>query len=70
MNNTIPFVVTHPGELIRDEMRERGLKQRRLASLAGLTPRLRVLSHKFGWACMMLFSIDPDYFEELNKQYT
>ena len=53
MNNTIPFVVTHPGELIHDEIRERGLKQRQLASLAGLTPLLRVLSRKFDWACMM-----------------
>ncbi len=38
MNNTTPFVATHPGDLIRDEMRERGLTQRQLASLAGLTP--------------------------------
>ena len=53
MNNTIPFVVTHPGELIRDEIRERGMTQRQLASLAGLTPLLRDLSRKFGWACMM-----------------
>ena len=70
MNNTIPFVVTHPGELIHDEMRERGMTQRQLASLTGLTPLLRVLSRKFDWACMILFSIDPDYFKELNKQYT
>lgn len=38
MNNKTPFVATHPGELIRDEMRERGLTQKQLASLAGLTP--------------------------------
>ena len=38
MNNTTPFVVTHPGELIRDEMRERGLTQKQLAVLSGLTP--------------------------------
>lgn len=29
---------THPGELVRDEMRERGLTQKQLAALAGLTP--------------------------------
>lgn len=38
MNITTPFIVTHPGELIRDEMRERGLTQKQLAVLSGLTP--------------------------------
>ena len=37
MNNTTPFVATHPGELLRDEMHERGMTQKQLASLAGLT---------------------------------
>ena len=39
-NNTIPFVPTHPGELLRDEMRERGLTQKQLAAMAGLTPTI------------------------------
>lgn len=38
MNNTAPFIATHPGELVRDEMRERGLTQKQLAALTGLTP--------------------------------
>ena len=29
---------THPGELVRDELRERGLTQRQLAAMAGLKP--------------------------------
>ncbi|MBQ8703592.1 MAG: HigA family addiction module antidote protein [Bacteroidales bacterium] len=40
MNNTAPFIATHPGELVRDEMRERGLTQKQLAALAGLTPTM------------------------------
>ena len=40
--NTTPFVATHPGELVRDEMRERGLTQKQLAEMAGLS--LKVLS--------------------------
>ncbi|MBR1550604.1 MAG: HigA family addiction module antidote protein [Bacteroidales bacterium] len=36
--NTTPFVATHPGELLRDEMRERGLTQKQLAAMAGLAP--------------------------------
>lgn len=38
MNNTTPYIATHPGELMRDEMRERGLTQKQLAVLSGLTP--------------------------------
>lgn len=38
MNNKdlTPFVATHPGELLRDEMRERRLTQKQLAAKAGL----------------------------------
>lgn len=36
--NMHPFFATHPGELVRDEMRERGLTQKQLAVLAGLSP--------------------------------
>lgn len=39
-NNTTPFVATHPGELVSDEMRERGLTQKQLAVLAGLSPTI------------------------------
>jgi addiction module HigA family antidote len=39
-NNITPFVVTHPGELVRDEMRERGLTQKQLATMAGLSPNV------------------------------
>ena len=38
--NMHPFVATHPGELVRDEMRERGLTQKQLAVLAGLSPTI------------------------------
>lgn len=37
-NRTTPFVATHPGELVRDELRERGLTQKQLATMAGLSP--------------------------------
>ena len=32
------YMATQPGELVRDEMRERGLTQRQLAAMAGLNP--------------------------------
>lgn len=33
----MPFVATHPGELVRDEMKERGLTQKQLAAMTGLS---------------------------------
>lgn len=38
MSNTEqnPFIATHPGELIRDELRVRGLTQKRLAEMTGI----------------------------------
>ena len=40
MNNTSSFIATHPGKLMRDEMRERGLTQKQLADLSGLKPSM------------------------------
>ena len=38
MNNKarVPFVATHPGELIKDELKERGLTQKKLAEMTGI----------------------------------
>lgn len=38
MNNKaqVPFVATHPGELIKDELKERGLTQKKLAEITGI----------------------------------
>ena len=35
-NKQIPFVATHPGELIKDELRERHMTQKDLASITGI----------------------------------
>ena len=39
-NNLTPFVPTHPGELIREELEERKLTQTRLAEQIGVSPSL------------------------------
>ena len=31
----IPFKATHPGEMIKDEIKERGMTQKKLAELTG-----------------------------------
>lgn len=37
MNKTlIPIVATHPGELLKDELRERGLSQKQLSEKTGI----------------------------------
>ena len=40
MNNKdlTPFVATHPGAMIRDELKERGMTQKRLAEKMGVKP--------------------------------
>ena len=40
MNNKdlTPFVATHPGEMIRDELKERGMTQKRLAEEMSVKP--------------------------------
>ena len=33
-----PFVATHPGEMIKDELKDRGMTQKQLAEVAGIKP--------------------------------
>ncbi len=33
-----PFVATHPGEMIKDELKERGMTQKQLANQTGIKP--------------------------------
>ena len=33
-----PFVATHPGEIIKDELKERGITQKQLADQTGIKP--------------------------------
>lgn len=35
-NNLTPFIPTHPGEVIKDEIEYRGISQRRLAETTGI----------------------------------
>ena len=33
-----PFIATHPGEMIKDELKERGMTQKQLAAETGIKP--------------------------------
>ena len=37
-DNLTPFVATHPGEMIKDELKERGMTQKQLAAMSGIKP--------------------------------
>lgn len=34
----VPFVATHPGELLLDELKERGMSQKKLSEITGIAP--------------------------------
>ena len=36
--NTTPFIATHPGELVLDELKERKMTQKQLSAMSGLAP--------------------------------
>lgn len=36
-NNLTPFISTHPGEVIKDELESRGITQRQLAEVTGIS---------------------------------
>lgn len=36
-NNSIPFVPTHPGEILKDEIESRGISQKKLAKEMGVS---------------------------------
>ena len=35
-NNITPFVATHPGEMIKDELKERNMTQKQLSEISGI----------------------------------
>lgn len=39
-NNLTPFEPTHPGEVLKDEIKYRGLSQKKLAKQMGISPTL------------------------------
>ena len=37
-NRITPFIATHPGEMIKDELKERNMTQKQLSELTGIKP--------------------------------
>ena len=71
-----PFVATHPGEMIKDELRERGMTQKQLAEQTGIKPSVlsetingkRSVSLSVALALEKSFDIPADIWMNLNLQ--
>ena len=76
-NNLTPFVATHPGEMIRDELKERGMTQKQLAAESGIKPSVlsetingkRSVSLNVAVALEKALGIPADIWMNLQTQY-
>ncbi len=39
-NDITPFIATHPGELLKDELKERSMTQKQLSMMTGIKPSI------------------------------
>ena len=79
MNNTelTPFKATHPGELIKDELNERGMSQRELCDRSGIKPSIlsatingkRAVSLNVAIALEKALDIPAEIWMNLQTQY-
>ena len=76
-DNITPFVATHPGEMIKDELRERKLTQKQLALETGIKPSVlsetingkRSVSKNMALALEQTLGIPADIWMNLQTQY-
>ena len=73
----IPFVATHPGEMIKDELKERGMTQKQLALETGIKPSVlsetingkRSVSLNVAVALEKALGIPADIWMNMQTQY-
>lgn len=73
----VPAFATHPGELIRDEMKARRLSQKALCEVSGITPSVlheltlckSSISEKVAQALESVLGIPTSFWLNLQKQY-
>lgn len=73
----VPFVATHPGELIKDELKERGLTQKQLSQMTGIAASVisetitgkRSVSLNMAIALESALGIPADMWMNLQTQY-
>ena len=75
--NLTPFIATHPGEMIKDELRERGITQKQLSEQTGIKPSVlsetingkRSISLSMAVALEKSLGIPADIWMNLQTQY-
>ena len=75
--NITPFVATHPGEMIKDELKEHGMTQKQLATETGIKPSVlsetingkRSISLNVAIALEKSLGIPADMWMNLQTQY-
>ena len=73
----IPFEATHPGEMIKDELKARGMTQKKLAEETGIKPSVlsetingkRSISLSVAVALEKAFDIPADMWMNMQTQY-
>ena len=56
-NNLTPFRFTHPGEIIKDELEDRGISQREFAQNVGMSYSVPYKTHQNTAAAFRIFAI-------------
>lgn len=77
MQKITPFIATHPGELIKDELKERNLTQKELSEMTGIKPSVlsetingkRSVSLNVAVALEKAFGIPAEVWMNLQTQY-
>lgn len=72
-----PFIATHPGEMVKDELKERGMTQKQLAAETGIKPSVlsetingkRSVSLNVAVALEKALGIPADIWMNLQTQY-
>lgn len=76
-NRLTPFAATHPGEMIKDELKERQMTQKQLAELTGIKPSVlsetingkRSVSLNVAVALEKAFGIPADIWMNMQTNY-
>jgi len=76
-NRITPFVATHPGEMIKDELKERNMTQKQLSELTGIKPSVlsetvngkRSVSLSVAMALEKALGIPAEIWMNLQTQY-
>ena len=76
-NNITPFVATHPGEMIKDKLKERNMTQKQLSEMSGIKASIlsetingkRSISLNMAVALEKVLGVPADIWMNMQNQY-